>query len=347
MVGSLFPALFEGFAEALEAPAEGRVLDEGLLADGELEAPPGSLEEEKPRVFVVVGAVPELAFDDRPPEVEGLADLSVGGERLGADVARLGVVGVERVGLAGEVEGGEDGVVELRARTRLAGLDQRSPYHCWDVLEHSAVAAECVLPDRITRWAALLHDAGKPACFTVDGAGQGHFYGHAKPGAEIARAALTRLKFDRDTVNRVSRLVELHDYPMDPPNDSPERAVKKLIGKLGEEDFFRLLELKRADALAHHPDYRGRAAACDRIGALARELLARKAVFSLKDLAVNGRDLLDLGFPRGPMIGQSLNALLEAVLSGTLPNERETLLEAARKEFQKAGATDYGNTSQA
>ena len=237
--------------------------------------------------------------------------------------------------------------VPLPELAPMAGLDQRSPYHCWDVLEHSAVAAECVPPDRITRWAALLHDAGKPACFTVDGAGQGHFYGHAKPGAEIARAALTRLKFDRDTVNRVSRLVELHDYPMDPPNDSPERAVKKLIGKLGEEDFFRLLELKRADALAHHPDYRGRAAACDRIGALARELLTRKAVFSLKDLAVNGRDLLDLGFPRGPMIGQSLNALLEAVLSGTLPNERETLLEAARKEFQKAGATDYGNTSQA
>ena len=216
----------------------------------------------------------------------------------------------------------------------MAGLDQRSPYHCWDVLAHSAVAAENVPPDKITRWAALLHDAGKPACFTVDGEGRGHFYGHAKPGAEIARTALTRLKFDKDTVNRVSRLVELHDYPIDPPNDCPDRAIKKLIGRLGEEDFFRLLDLKRADALAHHPDYRGRAAACDRFGALARELLAQEAVFSLKDLAVNGNDLIALGLPRGPEIGRTLKRLLEAVLNGELPNERERLLETARKELQ-------------
>lgn len=220
--------------------------------------------------------------------------------------------------------------VPLPELAPMAGLDQRSPYHCWDVLEHSAVTAENVPPDRITRWAALLHDAGKPACFTVDETGRGHFYGHAKPGAELARQALTRLKFDKDTVNRVSRLVELHDYPIDPPNDCPDRAVKKLLGRLGEEDFFRLLELKRADALAHHPDCRSRAAACDRLEALARALLAKEACFSLKDLAVNGSDLLALGVPKGPAVGAALNALLEAVLGGELPNEREALLEAAR-----------------
>ncbi len=250
--------------------------------------------------------------------------------------------------------------VPLPELAPMAGLDQRSPYHCYDVLEHSAVAVENVPPDRITRWAALLHDAGKPACFTVDEAGRGHFYGHAKPGAELARQALTRLRFDKDTINRVTKLVELHDYPIDPPiepvgggvPDAPqgsasgasgasrtpppteisaaERAVRRLIGKLGEEDFFRLLDLKRADALAHHPDYRGRTAACDRIGALARELLAQEAVFSLKDLAVNGSDLLELGFPRGPILGQTLNALLEAVLAGDLPNEKPVLLDAAR-----------------
>lgn len=250
--------------------------------------------------------------------------------------------------------------VPLPELAPMAGLDQRSPYHCWDVLEHSAVAAENTPPDRISRWAALLHDAGKPACFTLDETGRGHFYGHAKPGAALAREALTRLKFDKDTVNRVSRLVELHDYPIDPPvepagggvPDAPqasasgesgasrtpppakisaaERAVRRLIGKLGEEDFFRLLDLKRADALAHHPDCRGRAAACDRLETLARELLAQEAVFSLKDLAVNGNDLMALGIPKGPALGAVLNALLEAVLSGALPNEKTALLQAAR-----------------
>ena len=105
-----------------------------------------------------------------------------------------------------------------------------------------------------------------------------------------------------------------------------------MIGKLGEEDFFRLLDLKRADALAHHPDYRGRTAACDRIESLARELLAQPPCFTVRDLAVNGGDLMALGVPEGPGIGKILNALLEAVLNGELPNEREALLEAARRE---------------
>ncbi len=266
--------------------------------------------------------------------------------------------------------------VPLPELAPMAGLDQRSKYHCYDVLEHCAAALEAVSPEPVLRWAALLHDVGKPACFKVDEAGRGHFYGHAKAGGPIAREMLTRLRFDRDTVNRVSRLVELHDYPIDPPvemgsegsrirnqgsgnageqilrfaqNDGvgavigssaqadtlrrvEERAVRKLIGKLGEEDFFRLLALKRADSLAHHPDYRHRTAACDRLVALAREILAQPPCFTVRDLAINGNDLLSLGLPRGPEMGKTLNALLEAVLSGALPNRREALLDAARRE---------------
>ncbi len=208
----------------------------------------------------------------------------------------------------------------------MAGLDQRSKYHCYDVLTHSAAAVEAVPPEKLLRWAALLHDAGKPACLRIDEAGGGHFYGHAKVSAELARTVLTRLRFDKDTVRRVAALVELHDYPIDPPEGSPERAIRKLIGKLGEEDFFRLLALKRADALAHHPDYRGRTAACDRLEALARELLSQPPCFTVKDLAIDGNDLLALGIPRGPELGRTLNALLEAVLDGRAPNEREALL---------------------
>ena len=216
----------------------------------------------------------------------------------------------------------------------MEGLDQRSPYHCYDVLEHSTAAVEAAPPDRITRWAALLHDAGKPACFTQDESGRGHFYGHAKVSAQIARDLLTRLRFDKDTVRRVSQLVELHDYPIDPPEGSPDRAVRRLIGRLGPEDFFRLLDIKRADALAHAPAYRGRTAACDRLETLARELLAAEACFSLKDLAVNGRDLQALGIPPGPELGRILETLLDAVLSDRLPNQREALLEAARTEVR-------------
>lgn len=219
--------------------------------------------------------------------------------------------------------------VPLPELAPMAGLDQRSKYHCYDVLTHCAVAAEAAAPEKVLRWAALLHDVGKPAAFTVDAAGRGHFHGHAKISGVMAREILTRLRFDKDTVRRVALLAELHDYPIDPPEGSPERAVKRLVGKLGEEDFFRLLDLKRADALAHAPAYRGRVQACDRLEALARELLAKEECFSLKDLAVKGGDLLELGVPRGPEVGRILNRLLEQVLSGELPNDREALLRAA------------------
>lgn len=212
----------------------------------------------------------------------------------------------------------------------MAGLDQRSRYHCYDVLEHCAAAVEAVPPEKLLRWAALLHDVGKPRTATVDADGAGHFYGHAAVGAAMAEEILTRLRFDRDTVRRVTALVELHDYPIAPPEGSAERAIRRMIAKLGEEDFFRLLALKRADGLAHHPDYRERAAACDKIEARARALLAQKAVFSRKDLAINGADLLTLGVPRGTAVGALLETLLDEVTSGQTPNDRAVLLDRAK-----------------
>ncbi len=228
--------------------------------------------------------------------------------------------------------------VPLPELAAMAGFDQCSRYHCYDVLTHCAVAAAAVPPERIVRWAALLHDAGKPACFTRDAEGNGHFYGHAKKSAAIAERVLTRLRFDRDAVRRIVTLVELHDIPIDPPEGDPSRAVKRLLRRLGEEDFFRLLAVKRGDALAHAPRYRGRTHACDRIEALAREILAREQCFSLRDLAVKGDDLLALGIPRGPVLGRTLEQLLEAVISGTVPNEREALLALAREKGQSGAA---------
>lgn len=213
----------------------------------------------------------------------------------------------------------------------MAGFDQRSKYHCYDVLTHCAVAAGAVRPDPILRLAALLHDCGKPACFTVDEDGNGHFYGHGRISADLTQTVLTRLRFDADTVRRVTALVALHDCPLEPEPGKPPTAIKRLLGKLGTEDFLRLLDLKRADAVAHDPKYRERAALCDRVEALAKGILAEQACFRVKDLAVNGRDLIALGIPEGPAVGRVLNALLEAVVGEEAPNEREALLALARQ----------------
>ena len=219
--------------------------------------------------------------------------------------------------------------VPIPELTAMADCDQHSKYHCYDVLTHCAVSAEAVPPEKIVRWAALLHDVGKPYRFSMDEAGCGHFYGHAEVGAEMTEEILTRLRFDRDTVRRVRALVELHDYPLDPAAQSSAKGVKKLLRRLGEEDFFRLLDVKRGDSMAHAPQYRERIEICDRAEAQARELLAQAACFTLKDLAVKGGDLQAIGVPPGPEMGRILDRLLDEVISDRIPNEKQVLLDRA------------------
>lgn len=206
------------------------------------------------------------------------------------------------------------------------GLDQRNRHHLYDVWEHTARSVAAIPPEPVLRWAMLLHDVGKPICFTVDGRGVGHFYGHPKVSAALAGEICRRLRMDKRTAHEIVTLVRWHD------RDIPrtEKAIARAVHQLGEDTFRRLLAIKRADNLAQHPDYRSRLTEIDRAEAILDGLLAKQACFSLRDLAVNGGDLLALGL-RGPAVGDALNALLEQVLDGTLPNEREALLDAVRR----------------
>lgn len=209
----------------------------------------------------------------------------------------------------------------------MEGFDQRNYHHVYDVLEHTARVVENVPPEPALRWAALLHDAGKPGCFTTDDAGVGHFYGHAELGREIAGKVLRRLRSDNATIKAVDELIRYHDNPIEPT----EKAVRRALGKLTPEGFTKLMHLKRADNLAQSPEFRGRQQEIDRLEEIAAALLAQKACFTLRDLAVNGRDLMAMGIPAGPKVGEILNALLDAVVSERLPNDRATLLTEAKK----------------
>lgn len=206
------------------------------------------------------------------------------------------------------------------------GLDQRNRHHLYDVWEHTVRSVAAIPPEPVLRWAMLLHDVGKPICFTVDGRGVGHFYGHPKVSAALAGEICRRLRMDKRTAHEIVTLVRWHD------RDIPrtEKAIARAVHQLEEDTFRRLLAIKRADNLAQHPDYRGRLTEIDRAEVILDGLLAKQACFSLRDLAVNGGDLLALGL-RGPTVGHTLNALLEQVLDGTLPNERGALLDAVRR----------------
>ena len=207
------------------------------------------------------------------------------------------------------------------------GFDQRTPYHAYDVWEHTVRAVENAPSTETLRLTLLLHDAGKPAAFTVDEQGVGHAHGHHRLSAEIAAEVLAYLRLDNATRDRILMLVEHHDWPL-----STERTLlKRRLNRLGEEALYQLIEVQRADALG-----KGTEAAAD-VEARAEELrqaltvlLAERPCVTLRDMAVNGRDLMAEGIAHGRQLGETLNWLLAEVLNERLPNEREALLSAAR-----------------
>ena len=210
----------------------------------------------------------------------------------------------------------------------MKGFDQRNPHHIFDVLEHTATVVEKADKEPVARLAALFHDIGKPDCFTVDEAGIGHFYGHGAISTEITRSVMNRLKFDNDTKKKVLELVEKHDAPI----ESSQRAVKRVLNKLSEEQFFNLIALKRADNFGQSPLHRERQKHYDKLVEIAGEIIEQEQCFSLKDLCVNGSDLISIGFKPGKEIGEMLKFLLEEVIDGKIENERQKLLDLAQKK---------------
>ena len=206
------------------------------------------------------------------------------------------------------------------------GCDQRNHHHCYDVWEHIARSVGYIAPENVLRMTMLLHDLGKPACMTVDEDGVGHFKGHADKSCELSRDILERLRFDRDSTERILALVKWHDAPIEPT----ERAMHRVLNKMTLEGTQKLLQVKRADNLAQAPAYLGRQKEIDDLETLLQSILDKDACFSLKQLAVNGYDLLECGY-RGREIGQTLRFLLDAVIDGKLPNDKTALLAALEK----------------
>ena len=210
------------------------------------------------------------------------------------------------------------------------GFDQHNRHHCYDVWGHTAHAVAVAPSDPVLRWAMLLHDLGKPSCFTLDDRGVGHFHGHHRPSAEMAEAICRRLRFDRAAAQQICMLVRYHDRPI----PLTERAIRRAMNQLGVEGLRQLCAVKRADNLAQHPDYRGRQREINEGEAIMDELLRKDACFSLKQLAVNGWDIAALGL-EGPAIGQLLQTLLEAVMDGAADNDRDTLLALAKEKCSR------------
>lgn len=207
------------------------------------------------------------------------------------------------------------------------GLEQVNPYHFLSVYEHTVETVATIEPKPILRLAMLFHDSGKPACYTRDENGIDHFSGHPAVSAAIAEQAMSRLRFDRMTIDTAKKLILHHDDDLSPA-DYP---LKRLLNRLGPEQALDLVEIQKADVRGQHPDKLDRIDMLDGITKRLQELIAEQACFSLKDLAVNGDDLKTIGYTADKHLGDALDELLDRVMSGKLANERATLLHYAEE----------------
>ena len=208
------------------------------------------------------------------------------------------------------------------------GFNQHSPHHAYDIFTHTAHVTSAVPADLPLRWAALLHDVGKPATFTTDETGRGHFYTHAKIGAELADRILRSLKAPTRLREEAVFLIANHMTKLEPE----KKLLRRRLSRFGTDTTHKLLLLQEADMGSKGTGKPKEMAQFSEIRALLGEIEAENACLSLKDLAVNGNDLTELGL-EGKMIGQTLHFLLEQVLDEALPNDRGALLAAAKKHL--------------
>lgn len=211
---------------------------------------------------------------------------------------------------------------------RCFGEPQKNKYHIYDVGDHIMHTVKYTPADLVLRWAALMHDIGKPACASRDTNGIIHFYGHHRESCRLAVDLLHRLRMDNDTIRDVSVLVENHDVRIEPSMP----AVKRMMSRTGEALFEKLLQLQLADNRAknpvHFPDKKAR---IDSVYQIYKEILAERQPYLVSHLAVNGKDLIRIGYRPGREIGDTLKRLIDEVIINPSLNNRDYLLKAAKE----------------
>ena len=205
-------------------------------------------------------------------------------------------------------------------------FSQHSPHHAYPLYTHIAHTVAATEADLTLRWAALLHDIGKIPTFTQDENGRGHFYGHAEVSADMADAVLLRLKAPTALRERVVFLIRHHMLPLEPN----KKLLRRRLSQYGKDALLQLLALQEADFQSkgveeeEDPSF-------SQSRALLQEILEGNSCLTVRDLAVDGHDLMALGYT-GKALGEKLEQLLLLVLDESVPNEKAALLAACQKE---------------
>ena len=209
--------------------------------------------------------------------------------------------------------------------TKTKKFNQRNPHHNLTLDEHIKKVAASIEGDIELRLAALLHDIGKPQTYTLKN-GIGHFYGHEQESAVLAEKILLRMKYANKIVKNVTLLIANH---LNNSKNSNKKYCKKLIEKIGYENMPKLFKLMEADRIAHKPPFDF--TALDKLKIAYYEICNNNEPISIKDLVVNGNDMIALGITKRKDIGETLKYLLGKVLEDPANNDREILLNFAEQ----------------
>jgi putative nucleotidyltransferase with HDIG domain len=209
-------------------------------------------------------------------------------------------------------------------------------FHEFDVMDHLFYACDgAPRENTVVRLAALFHDIGKPAAKRIAHTEAGDintFYNHEQQGAAITETVLTRLRYPSKVVNDVVHLVGEHMFHYE--SSWSDAAVRRFIVRAGPEYLDDLFDLRLADIYGMHrvPVRIHDSAAGKNLVELRdriTKMLKEKNAMSIRDLAVNGKDLIAAGIPAGKDMGRILNELFDTVLDDPAQNTRETLLTVA------------------
>ena len=286
--------------------------------------------------FEVESATHEALVEAAP----GLADVAQ--ERIGKELN--GIVASGRAGwaLRHETDVMCAAVPEF---VPMRGFDQRSTWHSYDVMEHTARVCNAVeaftagVAPLELRWAALLHDVGKPACFVLDDRGRGHFYGHPVAGAEMAEWMMQRMGLPGPLIEGAVALVRYHDHVVRPTARSMRRTLavmEEAVPGRALQLSYELMDIKRADAVSKQLKCASYAIDLDQMDAILREEQRGDMVLRVTDLAISGKDVIDfMGIEPGPMVGMVLSRLLAAVVDNEVENTREALFDELMIQAQE------------
>lgn len=275
----------------------------------------------------------KLGFDIEPGTLSAMEDLadelkSISEERIASEL--LGIVTGKYASQAIRTGWKILSVIIPEIRT-CHGFDQKSAYHDRDVFEHTLSVLDNIPyiegegRDSELAMAALFHDLGKPQCFKIDEYGVGHMKGHPKISGEITEKRLSELKFPKQFIGHVFVLVNYHDTFVKTDRISVHRFMSKYPGELLEK----LQILQRADILAHSPCGQMRIEHLEALISIVDELKASGAVFSVKDLAIDGRDIIGLGVKEGPDVGKILDVVFDHYIEEKCDNSKDSLLKEA------------------